>query len=71
MIRKKDLEGIAVFKAAACGPDGACVGFGTLPDGSIAVFNTTDDDHGPVVVFTPAEWNAFLLGARTSNFIPA
>ncbi|MEV0248423.1 DUF397 domain-containing protein [Nocardia sp. NPDC050712] len=70
MMLKKSLAGVAVFKAAASGPDGNCVAFGALPDGSIAVFNTRDDDAAPVLVFTAAEWDAFLEGARTARFVP-
>ncbi|MFC9894977.1 DUF397 domain-containing protein [Nocardia sp. NPDC127579] len=70
MMHKCDLDGVPIFKAA-CGPDGACVGFGTLADGSVAVFNTGDGDSGPVVVFTAREWDAFLRGVRTATFVPA
>ncbi|GAB2672334.1 DUF397 domain-containing protein [Nocardia goodfellowii] len=70
MMQKKDLAGIAMFKAAASGPNGDCVAFGMLSDGSVAVFNTRDEDAAPVLVFTPAEWEAFLEGARTNRFIP-
>ncbi len=69
MLRKKDLDPIGVFKAEASGPDGHCVAFAPLYDGTVAVFNTRDDDDGPALAFTPAEWDAFVEGVRTGRFM--
>ncbi|WP_378730769.1 DUF397 domain-containing protein [Nocardia brasiliensis] len=69
MLLKKDLYGLAAFKAAASGPDGNCVAFAALPEGGIAVFNTRDTDNAPALRFTPAEWDAFIEGVRTGRFI--
>ncbi|MFI9503655.1 DUF397 domain-containing protein [Nocardia sp. NPDC052566] len=69
MMHKKDLDAIAMYKAAASGPDGNCVGWALLRDGAIAVFNTDDDQDGAALRFTPAEWNAFLDGVRTDRFL--
>lgn len=33
----------------------------------IAMRNSADPD-GPVLIFTPAEWEAFVLGARDGEF---
>ncbi|KZM75256.1 DUF397 domain-containing protein [Nocardia terpenica] len=70
-MNKKDLDGIPALKAAASGPDGHCVAFAALGDGTIAVFNTNDGQHAPVLQFTPCEWEAFLDGVRTDRFITA
>jgi hypothetical protein len=36
-------------------------------DGHIAV-RDSKDQHGPILVFTPVEWRAFLGGARAGEF---
>ncbi|HYZ09444.1 MAG TPA: DUF397 domain-containing protein [Pseudonocardiaceae bacterium] len=36
-------------------------------EGHIAMRNSADPD-GPVLLFTPAEWEAFVLGARDGEF---
>ena len=38
----------------------------TLPDG-VAVRDSSRPD-GPVLLFTPAEWDAFVAGARDGEF---
>ncbi|WP_261575474.1 DUF397 domain-containing protein [Frankia gtarii] len=50
----------------SAGNGGACVEVATSPD-AIAVRDSKDPD-GPVLVFTPAEWTAFLAGARDGEF---
>ena len=50
----------------SAGNGGACVEVATSPD-SIAV-RDSKDPGGPVLVFTPAEWTAFLAGARDGEF---
>lgn len=38
----------------------------------ILVRDTKDNGNGPVLTFTPAEWNAFLGGVRLGEFdLPA
>ena len=44
-----------------------CVEVAELPDGSIGVRDSKDTD-GPVLRFTPAEWEAFIDGARLGEF---
>ena len=53
-------------------------GQGTEPDvgqveiafveGYIAMRNSADAPDGPVLIFTPAEWEAFVLGAKDGEF---
>ena len=38
-----------------------------LTDGDVAMRNSRDP-HGPALVFTAAEWDAFLAGARDGEF---
>jgi hypothetical protein len=45
----------------------SCVEVATLPDGMIGIRNSKDSE-GPVLRFTPGEWNAFLAGALRGEF---
>ncbi len=44
-----------------------CVEVAGLPGGEIGVRNSRDS-AGPVLVFTPGEWHAFLGGVRNGEF---
>jgi len=56
------------IKSSFSGPTGGnCVEVAFLADGQIAVRNSRDVD-GPALVFTSAEWDAFLRGARGGEF---
>ncbi len=56
------------IKSSFSGPTGGnCVEVAFLPDGQVAVRNSRDGD-GLVLVFTGAEWDAFLRGARGREF---
>lgn len=46
-----------------------CVEIAQL-DGHIAV-RDSKDQQGPVLVFTPTEWCAFLMGVRGGEFDPS
>jgi hypothetical protein len=55
-------------KASYSGNGGAsCVECAELPDGGMAV-RDTKDRTGPVLTFTPAEWEAFTAGVRDGEF---
>lgn len=57
-------------KALASNPSGNCVevGKGTgVYDGFVAV-RDSKNPSGPALAFTPAEWTAFLQGAKDGNF---
>jgi hypothetical protein len=48
--------------------NGSCVEVGRLlPDG-IGVRDTKDNGSGPILIFTDAEWNAFIAGAKEGQF---
>jgi hypothetical protein len=47
--------------------NGACVEVADLSDGKVGVRHTKDPS-GPVLRFTPAEWQAFVGGARLGEF---
>ena len=46
-----------------------CVAVAALPDGGVAVRDTTTAD-GPVLTFTAEEWDAFLRGVEAGEFDP-
>jgi Domain of unknown function (DUF397) len=47
--------------------NGNCVEVAHLPDGGVGVRNSRHS-NGDVLVFTPAEWDAFLGGVRNGEF---
>ena len=55
-------------KSIRSGPTGGnCVEVAFLPAGEVALRNSRHPD-GPALVFTRAEWDAFLGGARDGEF---
>jgi len=54
-------------KSRHSNPSGNCVEAARLPAGQVAVRNSRFPD-GPALVFTRAEWDAFILGARDGDF---
>jgi hypothetical protein len=58
-------------KSSFSGPQGNCVEVARLADGGVAMRNSRHPD-GPALIFTGAEWEAFLSGARNGEFaLPA
>ena len=58
------------IKSSFSGPTGGnCVEVAFLAGGQVAVRNSRHAD-GPALVFTSAEWGAFLSGARGGEFDP-
>jgi len=56
------------IKSSRSGPTGGnCVEVAFLADGAVAMRNSRHPD-GPALVFTRAEWDAFLGGARDGEF---
>ena len=62
-----DLGPVQWRKSSASNPSGNCVEAAELPAGEVAVRNSRFPD-GPALIFTHAEWDAFLLGARAGDF---
>lgn len=63
-----DLTGARWRKSVRSNDQGACVEVAFLPDGRVAVRDSKDAGHGPALVFTPAEWDAFSGGVADGEF---
>jgi hypothetical protein len=64
----RTLTGAAWLKSRRSGPTGGnCVEVAFLPDDQIAMRNSRHPD-GPALVFSRAEWDAFLGGAQDGEF---
>ncbi|GAA2688124.1 MULTISPECIES: DUF397 domain-containing protein [Actinosynnema] len=50
------------------GSGGSCVEVAPLPDGGVAMRNSTLGDASPVVHYTQAELKAFILGVKAGEF---
>lgn len=62
------MTGVTWVKSHRSGPTGGnCVEVAVLPDGQVAMRNSRYPD-GPALVFTGAEWDAFVAGARDGEF---
>jgi Domain of unknown function (DUF397) len=55
------------IKATASAGTGNCVELAQLADGGVAV-RDSKDVQGPMLRFTHAEFEAFLLGAKSAEF---
>ena len=56
------------IKSSYSGPTGGnCVEVAFLADGGVAMRNSRDRE-GPALIFTRAEWDAFLGGVRDGEF---
>jgi hypothetical protein len=60
-------QGLRWVKSSLSYSNDACVEVADLPDGRVGLRHSKDSS-GPVLRFTPAEWRAFLAGARTGEF---
>jgi hypothetical protein len=55
------------IKSSLSFSNGNCVEVATLPEGHVGV-RDSKDAAGPVLRFTPSEWDAFLDGVRNGEF---
>ncbi|MFF7648511.1 DUF397 domain-containing protein [Streptomyces sp. NPDC007983] len=62
-----DLQGVVWQKSRHSNSQGSCVEFAKLPGGHVAVRNSRFPD-GPALVYTPAEVEAMLRGAKDGEF---
>jgi hypothetical protein len=54
-------------KSSLSGACGDCVEVASMPGGGIGL-RDSKDARGPVLHFTPSEWNAFIGGVRMGEF---
>jgi hypothetical protein len=67
-VRASSLPGVRWRKSARSGPTGGnCVEVAFLAGGDVALRNSRQPD-GPALIFTTAEWDAFIGGARDGEF---
>lgn len=61
------MNDISWRKASISNSQGACVEVARTPDGRVAMRNSRHPE-GPVLIYTPAEWEAFLAGVKDNEF---
>lgn len=55
-------------KSSFSNMNGSCVEISRLMPDRIGVRDTKDNGIGPVLIFTAAEWYAFIAGAKEGQF---
>lgn len=65
-LRVSEREGLAWLKAHSSTANGHCVEVASAV-GNIAI-RDSKDPNGPILVYTPSEFRAFLEGARNGEF---
>lgn len=50
------------------GNGGNCTLHAKLPNGYRAIRDSKQGDDGPVLIFTPGEWDAFIKGVKAGEF---
>jgi hypothetical protein len=64
--RHPDLSDAVWRKSSHSGSEQGCVETAFLADGRVAVRDSKD--RGPALIYTRAEWAAFLSGAKADEF---
>jgi hypothetical protein len=62
-----DLSDVAWRKSRHSNSQGTCVELAILPGGAVAVRNSRHSDS-PALIYTPAEIDAFIRGAKDGEF---
>ncbi|GAA0794502.1 DUF397 domain-containing protein [Spirilliplanes yamanashiensis] len=63
-----ELPAVTWQKSRRSNPSGNCVECAVLPDGAGIAVRNSRDPEGPALVYTRAEIEAFILGARDGDF---
>ena len=64
----RELPGVTWQKSRRSNPSGNCVELARLPGGAGIAVRNSRDPHGPALIYTDAEIEAFILGARDGDF---
>jgi hypothetical protein len=67
-VNRTDLGNAAWRTSSRTNGAGNCVEVAFLDDGLVGLRDTKDKGQGPVLVFTPAEWDAFIGGVMDGEF---
>lgn len=62
-----DRDGLSWRKSSHSGDEAACVETAVLPDERVAVRHSKHPADA-VLIYTPAEWRAFIAGAKAGEF---
>jgi hypothetical protein len=63
-----DISRVSWRKSSFSFWNGNCLEIGRIRPDRIGVRDAKDKGRGPVLVFTDAEWNAFIAGAKEGQF---
>ncbi|MBE3206657.1 DUF397 domain-containing protein [Frankia sp. CH37] len=66
-MQQVDVSLAAWRKSSHSGGNGQCVEVAFLDAGNVAV-RDSKNQNGPVLIFTPSEWDAFIGGAKDGEF---
>ncbi|CUU60784.1 protein of unknown function (DUF397) [Parafrankia irregularis] len=66
-VQQVDVSLAAWRKSSHSGGNGQCVEVAFLDAGNVAV-RDSKNQNGPVLIFTPSEWDAFIGGAKDGEF---
>ncbi len=66
-MNRTDWTRVTWTKSTRSNGSGDCVETARLSDGSRAVRDSKDPE-GPVLMFTPSEWRAFVAGVKDGEF---
>jgi hypothetical protein len=67
-VTSADVRRASWRKSAFSQLNGNCVEIGRLLPDRVGMRDTKDNGSGPVLIFTGAEWDAFIAGAKEGQF---
>jgi hypothetical protein len=65
---RADVSQASWHKSSFSNLNGNCIEISRLRPDRIGIRDTKDNGNGPVLIFTDAEWEAFLAGAKEGQF---
>lgn len=67
-MKKHDLSSATWRKSSYSNGKGECVEVAFLENDAVALRDSKDNGRGPALIFTSAEWSAFIRGAAAGEF---